>query len=36
MRQIDARGRDGKRIPRFVGYADNRDFFYLLHKETGR
>lgn len=23
----------GKIIPRFVGYADNRDFFYLLRKE---
>lgn len=33
MAQIDARRRDGSRVPRFVGSADNRDFFYLLRKE---
>ncbi|MGC9418659.1 MAG: hypothetical protein ACP5EN_06755, partial [Rhodovulum sp.] len=33
MSQIDARRRDGTRIPRFLGSADNRDFFYLLRKE---
>ncbi|GAB4290338.1 MAG: hypothetical protein Kow0058_09540 [Roseovarius sp.] len=32
MAAIDARGRDGFPIPRFVGYADNRDFFYLVRK----
>jgi hypothetical protein len=32
MAQIDARDRDGTPIPRFVGYADNRDFIYLLRK----
>lgn len=24
---------DGQRIPRFIGYADNRDFFYLLDRD---
>ncbi|TCP38746.1 hypothetical protein [Rhodovulum marinum] len=33
MAQIDARRRDGTRVPRFLGSADNRDFFYLLRKE---
>ncbi len=33
MREVDQRRRDGSRIPRFVGYADNRDFFYLLRKD---
>ncbi|WP_207287039.1 hypothetical protein [Rhodovulum adriaticum] len=33
MARIDARRRDGSRIPRFIGYPDNRDFFYLLRKE---
>jgi hypothetical protein len=23
----------GQVVPRFIGYADNRDFFYLLRKE---
>lgn len=32
MRQIDDRRRDGTPIPRFVGFSDNRDFFYLLRK----
>lgn len=36
MAQIDARRRDGSRIPRFIGYPDNRDFFYLLRKEEDR
>lgn len=26
---------DGKEVPRFVGYPDNRDFFYLLRREAG-
>ncbi len=33
MRAIDQRRRDGSIIPRFIGFADNRDFFYLLRKE---
>ncbi|TCP63127.1 hypothetical protein EV663_101394 [Rhodovulum bhavnagarense] len=33
MANVDARRRDGSRVPRFVGYPDNRDFFYLLRKE---
>ncbi|WP_377070395.1 hypothetical protein [Roseovarius ramblicola] len=32
MAQIDERARDGTPVPRFVGYADNRDFIYLLRK----
>lgn len=32
MAESDPWGDDG-RIPRFVGFADNRDFFYLLRKE---
>jgi len=32
MSAIDARGRDGRALPRFVSYADNRDFIYLLRK----
>lgn len=32
MAESDPSGRDG-RIPRFVGFSDNRDFFYLLKKE---
>jgi len=32
MRDVDARERDGTPIARFVGFSDNRDFFYLLHK----
>jgi len=32
MAAIDDRARDGTPIPRFVGYADNRDFIYLLRK----
>ncbi|MDP4032237.1 MAG: hypothetical protein Q8P60_05170 [Pseudorhodobacter sp.] len=36
MAEIDQRERDGTRIPRFVGFSDNRDFFYLLRKEPAR
>jgi len=36
MAQIDARAADGSRVPRFVGSADNRDFFYLLRKEAAK
>lgn len=32
MKLIDIKLRDGTRIPRFVGFSDNRDFFYLLRK----
>ncbi len=32
MAAIDAKARDGSPIPRFVGFPDNRDFFYLLRK----
>ncbi len=32
MAEADTRGSDGNLIPRFVGYADNRDFIYLLRK----
>ena len=33
MKLIDTKLRDGTRIPRFVGFSDNRDFLYLLRKE---
>jgi len=33
MAGSDPSGRGGARIPRFVGFADNRDFLYLLRKE---
>ncbi len=36
MRAIDKRRRDGSRTPRFIGFSDNRDFFYLVRKETLR
>ena len=26
----------GKLIPRFVGYPDNRDFFYLVRRDTAK
>ena len=32
MAESDPWGDNG-RIPRFVGFADNRDFFYILRKE---
>lgn len=32
MSAIDGQTRDGWPIPRFVSFADNRDFFYLLRK----
>lgn len=32
MEQVDQRV-DGQTIPRFVGFPDNRDFFYLLRRE---
>ncbi len=33
MAEVDLRGRDGDRIPRFISTADNRDFFYLLRRQ---
>ena len=33
MRYIDDTSNSGAVIPRFVGFSDNRDFFYLLRKE---
>ena len=33
MSGIDAAGSNGTRIPRFVGFSDNRDFFYLIRRE---
>ncbi len=33
MMDID-RGASGKLVPRFVGYPDNRDFFYLTRRKT--
>ena len=36
MAEIDRREGDGTRIPRFLGFSDNRDFFYLLRKEPAR
>jgi hypothetical protein len=26
---------DGQMIPRFIGFPDNRDFFYLVRREDG-
>ncbi len=33
MADVDQRRDDGTRIPRFVGFSDTRDFFYLLRRE---
>ncbi|MBF9036441.1 hypothetical protein HKCCE2091_19560 [Rhodobacterales bacterium HKCCE2091] len=33
MAEVDLVGRDGTRLPRFLSYADNRDFFYLIRRE---
>lgn len=33
MALVDQKERDGTPIPRFIGFPDNRDFFYLLRKE---
>ncbi len=32
MSELD-KTKDGQYIPRFIGYADNRDFFYLMRRE---
>ena len=34
MSLIDKKARDGTLIPRFLGYVDNRDLFYLTRKEA--
>ncbi len=34
MAVFDKKLRDGSRSPRFVGFADNRDFFYLTRREN--
>ena len=36
MSAIDKSQRDGTLIPRFVGFADNRDLFYLTRKEDAQ
>jgi hypothetical protein len=36
MAVIDKKQRDGSRIPRFIGYSDNRDFFYLTRREDAK
>ncbi|MBL3560231.1 hypothetical protein [Rhodovulum sulfidophilum] len=36
MSRIDEQSRDGRPIPRFIGFPDNRDFFYLMRKESPR
>ncbi|MFN3147931.1 MAG: hypothetical protein ACE368_23215 [Paracoccaceae bacterium] len=33
MSGVDKRYRDGTVIPRFLGYPDNRDLFYVMRKE---
>ena len=33
MSLIEKKARDGTIIPRFIGFADNRDLFYLTRKE---
>jgi hypothetical protein len=34
MNQLDQAG--GQNVPRFIGFSDNRDFFYVLHKGANR
>jgi hypothetical protein len=36
MALIDRKSRDGTVIPRFIGYPDNRDLFYITRKEVSR
>lgn len=36
MALVDKKSRDGTAIPRFLGFVDNRDLFYLTEKEAGR
>ncbi len=33
MSAVDKSGQGGSLIPRFVGFADNRDLFYLIRRE---
>ncbi len=33
MALIDKKDRRGNRVPRFLGYPDNRDFFYIMKRE---
>jgi hypothetical protein len=34
MNQVDQAG--GQNVPRFIGFSDNRDFFYVVHKGANR
>lgn len=36
MRLVDQKARDGSPVLRFIGFPDNRDFFYLLRKEPAQ
>ena len=36
MTEVDKTGRGGKLIPRFIGFPDNRDLFYLVRREEDR
>lgn len=36
MSEVDKSQRDGTLIPRFLGFADNRDFFYLTRREESQ
>jgi hypothetical protein len=33
MTEVDKTGADGRLIPRFIGFPDNRDFFFLIRRE---
>ncbi|MGB5559653.1 MAG: hypothetical protein WBN04_16790, partial [Paracoccaceae bacterium] len=33
MSVVDQKGRDGALIPKFIGYPDNRDMFYIMRRE---
>jgi hypothetical protein len=35
MTEVDRSARD-QLVPRFIGFPDNRDVFYLVRRETGR
>lgn len=36
MALVDKKKRDGSRVPRFLGFPDNRDFFYLYRKQAAK
>jgi hypothetical protein len=36
MALIEKKAKGGTILPRFIGFADNRDLFYLTRKETGK